>query len=224
MNVTPGFGLAFAAGLLSFLSPCVLPLVPSYLGVLGGGKSPLGRALGFVAGFGLVFIMLGATASYLGAVLEPHKILIGKVGALLIVAFGLFMLGVLRLPALMRDSRNLMEAERYGAVALGAAFAFGWSPCVGPILGSILALAASNASLPQGVALLGAYTLGLAAPFLLAALLWRRLNVRGISRYSPIFEKVGGAVLIVVGVLILTGEFTRLAGLFYAVLPEWLRP
>ena len=222
VDVTPGLGLAFAAGLLSFLSPCVLPLVPSYLGVLGGGRSPVVRAVGFILGFGLVFIALGATASYLGSLLAPHKIVLGRVGAVFIIAFGLFMLG-LRPRALMLDSRKMHGADRYGAVALGAAFAFGWSPCLGPILGSILSLAASNADLPRGVGLLGAYTLGLALPFLVTALLWKRLNVRSLSRLSPVFEKVGGVVLVVVGVLILTGEFTRLATFFLDITPEWLR-
>lgn len=223
MDAPPGLALAFTAGLLSFLSPCVLPLVPSYLGVLGGGKSPLTRALGFILGFALVFIALGATASYLGALLAPHKIVLGRAASVLIVLFGLVMLGVIRLPWLMRDTRNMAGVERYGPVALGAAFAFGWSPCLGPALGSILTLAASNASLPQGVGLLATYTLGLALPFLLAALMWRSLNLRSLSRWSGTFEKVGGAVLVVVGVMIFTGEFTRLAGFFYEVMPPWLR-
>lgn len=222
MDAPPGLGLAFAAGLLSFLSPCVLPLVPSYLGVLGGGRSPLGRAVLFVLGFGLVFIALGATASYLGSLLAPHKIVLGRAGAVLIILFGVFMLG-LRPRFLMLDSRRLQSAEQYGALALGAAFAFGWSPCLGPILGSILSLAATNASLPQGVGLLSAYTLGLALPFLAAALAWRRLNLKAVTRLSPIFEKVGGVILIVVGVLIFTGEFTRLASYFLDVMPPWLR-
>ncbi|PYE55879.1 cytochrome c biogenesis CcdA family protein [Deinococcus yavapaiensis] len=223
VEAPPGLGLAFAAGLLSFLSPCVLPLVPSYLGVLGGGKSPILRALGFIAGFALVFVALGATASYLGALLAPNKIVLGRVGAVLIVLFGLMMLGVLRLPLLMRDTRRMESAQGYGAIALGAAFGFGWSPCLGPALGSILILASSNASLPQGVLLLTLYTLGLAVPFFIAALLWRSLNVRKITRLSPLFEKIGGVVLIVVGIMIFTGDFTRLASFFYAVMPQWLK-
>lgn len=220
---SPTLTVAFLAGLISFLSPCVLPLVPSYLGVIGGARAPLLRALGFVLGFGLVFIALGATASTLGALLSPHKILLGQISAVLIIFFGLVMLGVIHLPLLMRDTRALANAGGYGPVALGAAFAFGWSPCLGPALGSILGLAASSASLGSGVALLTAYTLGLALPFLLAALLWHRLNLRRLNRYAGVFEKVGGAVLVVVGVLILTGQFTRLASFFYEVIPPWLR-
>ncbi|THF67970.1 cytochrome c biogenesis protein CcdA [Deinococcus sp. Arct2-2] len=219
----PTFAVAFLAGLFSFLSPCVLPLVPSYLGVIGGARSPLLRAFGFILGFGLVFIALGATASSLGAVLAPHKILLGQVAAVLIIFFGLVMLGVVRLPFLMRDTRVLADAGGYGPVALGAAFAFGWSPCLGPALGSILGLAASTASLGQGVSLLATYTLGLAVPFLLAALLWNRLNLRRLNRYSGIFERVGGGILVAVGLLMITGQFTRLATFFYQVMPEWLR-
>ena len=223
----PSLTVAFLAGLLSFMSPCVLPLLPSYLGVLGGGGASggvgWGRALGFVAGFGVVFIALGATASTLGALLAPHKVLLGQLAGGLIVFFGLLMLGVFRLPGLMRDTRPLAAAGRSGPVALGAAFAFGWSPCLGPTLGSILGLAASSASLGSGVLLLSAYTLGLAAPFLLAAAFWQRLNMRRLNRYSGLFEKLGGGVLVAVGLLMLTGQFTRLASFFFNVMPEWLR-
>lgn len=222
-GASPTLTVAFLAGLVSFLSPCVLPLVPSYLGVIGGARAPLLRALGFIAGFGLVFIALGATASSLGSLLAPHKIVLGRLAAVLIIFFGLVMLGVIRLPILMRDTRALADAGGYGPVALGAAFAFGWSPCLGPALGSILGLAASSASLGSGVMLLSAYTLGLAVPFLLAALLWHRLNLRRLNRYAGVFEKVGGGILLLVGIMMLTGQFTRLATFFYTIMPEWLR-
>lgn len=219
----PSLTVAFLAGLVSFLSPCVLPLVPSYLGVLGGAKAPWSRALGFIAGFGLVFIALGATASSVGALLAPQKVLLGQISGALIVFFGLVMLGVVRFPWLMRDTRALADAGGYGPVALGAAFAFGWSPCLGPALGSILGLAASSASLGQGVTLLAVYTLGLAVPFLLAALVWDRWNLRRLNRFAGVFEKVGGVVLIAVGTLMLTGQFTRLAAFFLEFTPEWLK-
>ncbi|MBZ9751657.1 cytochrome c biogenesis CcdA family protein [Deinococcus sp. HMF7604] len=221
--VAPTLTVAFLAGLVSFLSPCVLPLVPSYLGVLGGERAPWRRALGFILGFGLVFIALGATASSLGALIAPHKALLGQLSALLILFFGLVMLGAVRLPLLMRDTRALANAGGYGPVALGAAFAFGWSPCLGPTLGSVLGLAASSASLGSGVGLLAAYTLGLSVPFLLAALLWHRVNLRRMNRYAGIFERVGGALLVAVGLLMLSGQFTRLATFFYSVMPEWLQ-
>ena len=123
----------------------------------------------------------------------------------------------------MRDTRDLSGADRYGPVALGAAFAFGWSPCLGPALGSILGLAASTSSLTQGVWLLLTYTAGLAVPFLLTALLWDRINLRGLNRYAGIFEKVGGALLVVFGLLMVTGYFTLLSSFFYGLMPEWLR-
>ncbi|MFD2610580.1 cytochrome c biogenesis CcdA family protein [Deinococcus taklimakanensis] len=219
----PSLTVAFLAGLVSFLSPCVLPLVPSYLGVIGGARAPLTRALGFILGFGLVFVALGATASTLGALLAPHKLLLGRLAGVLIVFFGLVMLGAVRLPWLMRDTRQLANAGGYGPVALGAAFAFGWSPCLGPALGSILGLAASSASLGSGVVLLLAYTLGLAVPFLLAALLWHRLNLRRLNRYAGVFEKVGGGILVLVGLLMATGEFTRLAAFLLDISPQWLK-
>lgn len=219
----PSLTVAFLAGLVSFLSPCVLPLVPSYLGVIGGARAPLPRALGFILGFGLVFVALGATASTLGALLAPHKLLLGRLAGVLIVFFGLVMLGVVRLPWLMRDTRQLANAGGYGPVALGAAFAFGWSPCLGPALGSILGLAASSASLGSGVTLLLVYTLGLAVPFVLAALLWHRLNLRRLNRYAGLFEKVGGGILVLVGLLMATGEFTRLAAFLLDISPQWLK-
>ncbi|MFC6590799.1 cytochrome c biogenesis CcdA family protein [Deinococcus lacus] len=217
----PSLTLAFLAGLMSFLSPCVLPLLPSYLGVVGRGRASLLRAAGFVLGFGLVFIILGATASSLGALLAPHKLLLGRLAGFLIVFFGLVMLGVVRLPALMRDTRVMHQAHPYGSVALGAAFAFGWSPCLGPALGSILGLAASSSSLSQGVTLLACYTLGLAVPFLLAALLWDRLSLNRLGRYTGLFEKLGGTLLVIAGLLMVTGYFQVLAGWLSRVMPEW---
>ncbi len=222
MNSVPSLTIAFLAGLISFLSPCVLPLVPSYLGVIGG-KAPLGRAAGFILGFGLVFVALGATASGLGALLDSYRPLLSKLSGVVIIVFGLMMLGVIRPPALMRDTRQLIAADQYGPVALGAAFAFGWSPCLGPVLGSILGLAASTQSLSQGVGLLLVYTLGLALPFALCALLWERLNLRRLNRYAATFERLGGALLLVLGLLMLSGRFALLSSWFYNVMPTWMR-
>ena len=220
---TPTLALALFAGLISFLSPCVLPLLPSYLGVLGGqGKAPLPRALGFVAGFGLVFVALGAAASSLGALLRSQMVWLVPASGLLIVFFGLFMLGVLRVPALMRDLRfDLARASNYGPVALGAAFGFGWSACIGPVLGPILTIAATSGRLQEGVLLLLCYTLGLAIPFLLVAAFWQRVNLRFLGRYSVTLERIGGAVLVIFGLLIFTGQATVLSSLFQSVLPAW---
>ena len=220
---TPTLVLALFAGLISFLSPCVLPLLPSYLGVLGGqGKAPFARALGFVAGFGLVFMALGAAASTLGAALRSQMFWLVPASGLLIVFFGLFMLGILKIPALMRDCRfDLARASQYGPVALGAAFGFGWSACIGPTLGPILTIAATSGRLSEGVLLLFCYTLGLAIPFLLVAVFWQRVNLRFLGRYSLTLERTGGAVLILFGTLIFTGQATLLSSLFQSVLPEW---
>lgn len=220
---TTSLGVALFGGLVSFLSPCVLPLLPSYLGVLGGGQSPFKRAIGFVLGFSLVFIMLGAGASLIGQFLIANKLWLNYLSGSLILFFGLVMLGLIKIPALMGDYRMGMgQASEYGPVVLGAAFALGWSPCIGPVLGGILTLAAQGGSLKTGVVLLGVYALGLAIPFLVAALFWQKLNLRHFNRYTPIIEKVGGGVLVVLGILILTGKFTELSRFFLNIMPDWM--
>lgn len=220
---TTSLGVALFGGLVSFLSPCVLPLLPSYLGVLGGGQSPFKRALGFVLGFSLIFIMMGAGASLIGQFLNANRDWLNTLSGLLICFFGLVMLGIIRIPALMGDYRmGLGQASQYGPVALGAAFGLGWSPCIGPVLGGILTLATQGGSLKTGVLLLATYALGLAIPFLVAALFWQRLNVRNLTRYTPYIEKIGGVVLLVLGVLILTGKFTELSRFFLNVMPDWM--
>lgn len=210
--------------MLSFLSPCVLPLVPSYLGVLGGQKTGL-RALGFVLGFSLVFIALGASASALGHFLTSQLYWLTPMSGILIVCFGLNLLGILRIPFLTQDHRmSLQKASDYGPIALGAAFALGWTPCIGPMLGSILSLATTQGQLKQGVLLLSLYSLGLGIPFLLTALLWRHMNLRWMSRYTGTIEKCGGVLLVVVGILIATGQFVELSRFFLGLLPEgWTR-
>jgi len=224
MTAVPTLSLALLAGLLSCLSPCVLPLIPSYLGVLGGSRSAWTRALAFIAGFTLVFVALGASASFLGQWLAPHKILLGRLGGVLIIVFGVFMLGIWRPFAMQRDYRALLgRAGRSGPLLLGVAFGFGWSPCIGPILGSILTLAAASQSLGTGVALLAVYSVGLAIPFMLLAFFWQRLNTRALSRYTHLLERAGGALLVTVGVLMVTGEFTRLAGIALQLMPNWLQ-
>jgi cytochrome c-type biogenesis protein len=219
---------AFFGGLISFLSPCVLPLVPSYLAVLGGGagKSPVGGALLFILGFSITFIALGAGASSLGNLLQTNQVLLTQIGGLLIVAFGVIFLVKDRVPFLSREYRtDLGGASRYGLVALGAAFAAGWTPCIGPILGVILSLAANSADVGVGVGYLAVYSLGLGIPFLLSAVAWRQLSstFKNIGRWVPIIEKASGVLLIITGVLLLSGEFTRLNAILQPLTPEWLR-
>jgi cytochrome c-type biogenesis protein len=232
--VTPGLGVTFAAGILSFLSPCVLPLVPTYLAYIGGSgvgrrKVLLRNAVLFVLGFSLVFIALGASASALGAVLRVNRPVLMVVGGLLVIAFGLVMLGVLRLPMLYRDTRRPLGEDAqpqtpWGAVALGGAFGFAWTPCIGPVLGAVLTMAGASGTLGSGVALLAVYSLGLAIPFLLAAIMLEPFlrATRGLRPYLPWVERIAGVLLVVVGIMMITGTFTTLNAILLRLTPEWL--
>ena len=180
-SATLGLTVAFAAGLLSFLSPCVLPLVPSYIGFLTGMSLPevserrraaLGHALLFVLGFSLVFILLGASATALGRALNYYQQWLQRIGGALIIGFGLVCLGVIKVGFLTQERRVQVEHKPVGyvgSVLVGMAFAAGWTPCIGPVLGAILGLAATSNDLTRGTLLLTAYSAGLAVPFLLAA-------------------------------------------------------
>jgi cytochrome c-type biogenesis protein len=232
--VTPTLGVAFAAGVLSFLSPCVLPLVPTYLAYVGGSGAgarvvAVRNALLFILGFSLVFIAMGASASALGGLLRAHRPTLMVVGGVLVIAFGLVMLGVIRLPFLYRDTRRPLDADArpqtpWGAVALGSAFAFAWTPCIGPVLGGILTIAGASGTLATGVGLLAVYSLGLAVPFLLAALAlepFLRL-ARGLRPYLPWVERAAGALLVAVGLMMISGTFTLLNQWLLRLTPEWL--
>jgi cytochrome c-type biogenesis protein len=229
--------VAFAAGLLSFLSPCVLPLVPSYIGFLTGMSLPemsdrrraaLGHALLFVLGFSLVFVLLGASATALGRALNYYQQWLQRIGGALIIGFGLVCLGVVRLRFLTEERRIQVERKPVGylgSALVGMAFGAGWTPCIGPVLGAILGLAATTQDLARGMVLLAVYSAGLAVPFLIAAvaldsfLQW----FQGFRRYLPWVMRVSGVLLIFVGVLMVTGEFTRLAGWLQAFTPPALR-
>src|SRR6188768_1746100 len=214
--------VAFAAGLLSFLSPCVLPLVPSYIGFLTGMTLPemggrrrvaLLHALCFVSGFALIFILLGASATALGRALNYYQVWLTRVGGVLIIAFGLYCLGVLKLDALQMERRVHLQDKPVGflgSVLVGMAFGAGWTPCIGPILGAILSLATVEADVGKGMLLLGAYSAGLAVPFLLAAVAVERFFdwFQSFRRYLPWVMRISGVLLVVVGVLMMTGEFT----------------
>lgn len=226
--------VAFLAGLLSFLSPCVLPLVPTYLAYVGGSAGArravvLRNAGFFVLGFSLVFVAMGASASALGSVLREQQQALTLVGGALVIAFGLVMLGVIRLPLLYRDTRRPLgpdtdPAKPWGATALGAAFAFGWTPCIGPVLGAILTAAGAAGTLSSGVGLLAAYAAGFAVPFLLAAVAlepFLRVSAR-LRPWLPWLERGAGVLLLVVGVLMVSGAFTRLNALLIRWTPDWL--
>jgi cytochrome c-type biogenesis protein len=215
---------AFAAGLLSVVSPCVLPLVPVYAAYLAGDAAPkgrpwrtFGRGLLFVLGFSVVFVALGATATELGRILSSHAILLEKVAGGLIVAFGLVLVGAVPLRALLRTVR--IDARPgsgpLGSFVLGLAFAAGWTPCVGPILTSILLLAATVHTAGEGAMLLAVYALGLAVPFLALAALAGPLTAR-IRAWSPYLawsERAAGVLLMAMGAAMAMGLFGRLASL-----------
>jgi cytochrome c-type biogenesis protein len=236
-SVALGPLVAFAGGILSFLSPCVLPLVPSYLGFITGytldemthrRRLALTHAVLFVVGFSLVFVLLGASATALGTALRVYNVWIQRVGGALIVLFGLYCLGVLRLDFLGQERRLHLEQKPVGylgSVLVGMAFGAGWSPCIGPILGGILSLAATEADLGRGLALLTAYSAGLAVPFLAAALAVERFMgwFQRFRRHIHLVQRVSGALLVAVGLLILSGQFTRLAAWLQSLTPEFLR-
>lgn len=210
----------FSAGTLSFLSPCVFPLVPGYLSFLTGtaaGDARAGRArtvlsaAAFSLGFGLVFVALGASASAVGRILGEHRRLLEIAGGVLIVGFGLHLLGLLRIGLLLRDVRvHGLPRPRgpFGAMLIGAAFGFGWSPCIGPLLGGVLTLAAAEESMASGVGLLSVYALGLAVPFIGAAFaLDRFLRVsRRVRPFLPWVERTGGLLLTAFGLALLSGQ------------------
>lgn len=239
MSEPAGLGLfvAFAAGLLSFLSPCVLPLVPSYIGFLTGMTLPevgdrrrlaLIHATLFIAGFSLVFILLGASATALGRALNQYQIWIQRIGGVLVIGFGLICLGVVRAETLMRERRVQLEEKPVGflgSLLVGMAFAAGWTPCIGPVLGAILGLAATSTDLARGTLLLVAYSAGLAVPFLLAAVALESFLgwFQKFRRYLPWVMRVSGALLVFVGILMVTGQFTRLAGWLQQFTPAALK-
>jgi len=231
------FAVAFAAGLLSFLSPCVLPLIPSYVGFLTGMSveelevrrgTALLHALWFVAGFSLIFMALGASASALGGFLLGYQVWIGRVGGVLVILFGIYLLGLWR-PAFLERERRFDLARKpigyLGSGVAGVVFGAAWTPCVGPILGAILTLAAAGASVSRGALLLGVYAAGLAVPFLITALALDRFLVwfQKFRRYIGWVDRVAGVLLVVLGLLLVTDRFTLLAGYLQGLTPNFLK-
>ncbi|MCU0815286.1 MAG: cytochrome c biogenesis protein CcdA [Cypionkella sp.] len=222
----PAMVVALLAGVLSFLSPCVLPIVPPYLAYMGGisvgdmradGTTARRRvllpALFFVLGLSTVFLLLGFTASAFGAFFLNNQVLFAQIAGGVVIIFGLHFLGVFRIPILDREAR-LDAGDRggsaFGAYVLGLAFAFGWTPCIGPQLGAILSLAAQEASVQRGTILLAVYAMGLGLPFLLAALFIERSMglMQRLKPHMKMIERAMGLLLLIVGVALLTGAFT----------------
>jgi len=220
---------AFVAGLLTFLAPCTLPLVPAYLGFISGvnpkeleDKETAGHArrkiflngVFFILGFSIVFIFFGTLAGILGQALVPFQIWLPRVGGVFVIIFGLFMLGVFKLPFLNTERRIqapkwLVIGRPSSSLVIGGTFALGWTPCIGPILGSILLLAGSSQTAVEGTVLLAVFSLGLAIPFVLLALLYSKATVyiEKISRHLRWVSIVGGIFLIALGALLMTGNF-----------------
>ena len=234
--------IAAGAGVISFLSPCVLPLVPSYLAYVAGvplshlqdasaDRGVRGRvllnSLGFITGFSLIFIVLGASVSALGQLLFAHRLTFQKIGGLLIILFGLYIAGLLKIPTLAREWRLMKWGNPGGffsSALVGMAFSSGWTPCVGPVLGSILVLAGTGKSIGEGTLLLGAYALGLGVPFFLSALAvnrFLRFFVR-FKRVLPVVNVAAGGILVLVGVLVFSGYLTLLNGYLIQLTPQWL--
>lgn len=221
-------GLSFLAGLASFLSPCVFSLVPAYIGYLGG-RAVGGEAtesnrfitfthgLAFVLGFSLVFITLGVTTSVLGRLLFDLRFILSKVGGIVVIIFGLHMIGIFRLPFLEYDTRVQKAPDRrwgyLSSALMGVFFSAGWAPCVGPVLGAILTLSLNGGSVSTGISLLSAYSAGLAIPFLFAALGvgWVSLTLRKYGKMMHYIEIAMGIVLVILGVMLFSGIFERIA-------------
>ncbi len=231
-----GLLIAFGAGLLSFLSPCVLPLVPSYVTFITGmnledlqqsKKNTLIHALLFVAGFTLIFLALGAGATVFGQLMLRYRDVIARVGGALIIVFGLYLLGVFNLAFLMKDTRLHLANKPlgyFGTLVVGIAFGAGWSPCIGPILGAILTMAMNESNLGRGMTLLFAYSMGLAVPFLAAALMVERfLAIFAKVRHHMVWvNRMAGALLVLVGVLMVTNRFTMLSNWLQDFTPEFI--
>ncbi len=228
--------VAFSAGLLSFLSPCVLPLVPSYITFITGlgledisraRRTTLVHALLFVLGFSFIFVALGAGATAFGQLLLAYRTWIARAGGVLMILLGLWMLGVLHIGALQQERRIHLSDKPIGylgTVLVGIAFGAGWTPCLGPTLGAILLLAANQTEMAKGITLLAVYSAGLAVPFLLSALLLERFLVffQKFRSKLGLVNRIAGSLLIVVGVLMFTGWFERLAAILQPYTPEFL--
>jgi cytochrome c-type biogenesis protein len=235
-TATLGVAIAFSAGLLSFLSPCVLPLIPSYVTFVTGlsledvqhsRRTALVHSLLFILGFTLIFLAFGAGATAIGSMLLRHREWITRIGGILVIVFGLYMLGVFN-PAFLARERRLHLANKpfgyFGTVLVGIAFGAGWTPCLGPILGAILTYTATEASLERGLVLLGTYSMGLAVPFLAASLAinhFLALFTR-FRRHMVWVTRISGVLLIFVGLLLVTNYFTILAGTLQRLTPAWL--
>ncbi|MDQ3068488.1 MAG: cytochrome c biogenesis protein CcdA [Acidobacteriota bacterium] len=230
---------AFGAGFLSFISPCVLPLIPGYISYISGmsldemrtadasaRRRLMTATLAFILGFSLVFMAMGASASAIGALLLEHRRAVSKVAGAVLVIFGLHLAGLFRIKWLDKDTRmqtSRKPATPLGALVVGTAFAFGWTPCIGPILSAILTIAGSKSTVGEGVLLLAVYSAGLGVPFFLTSLAIDRFFTASgrIRRYYRAIELTAGVMMIILGVLIFTGRFTIITRILQPYLPVY---
>ncbi|WP_059102805.1 cytochrome c biogenesis CcdA family protein [Shouchella shacheensis] len=231
------YGLAFAAGLVSFFSPCIFPLMPAYLSQLTGTSVSAGavlasrgvivsRSLGFVAGFTVIFVLLGASSTFIGQLFWEYRRLFEQIGGIIIVLFGLQMARVISIRALLSEKRfkepkPSQSASFSRSLLLGFLFGTGWSPCIGLVLSSILFLASQSGQMWNGMFMLFVYSIGLGIPFLLVALLWSKSlhKIRRIHRWLPLIQQVSGILMIILGVMLFTGAFSTLAAYFARFAP-----
>ena len=238
-EIEVGIFIAFTAGIFSFLSPCVLPLVPSYLTLVTGmsledleagvnRKATFVHSLLFVLGFSVIFILLGASATFLGQFFRQYEIWIARVGGLVIIVLGLHLSGLFKITPLMREKRMHFKnkpAGYIGTFGVGMAFGAGWTPCIGPILGAILTYGFSQDTMWAGVGLLTVYSAGLAIPFLIASLALDSFlqAFKKFRRWIPVVEKASGIMLVLLGILLLTGKFTVLTAVLARFTPEFIQ-
>ena len=238
MQTEISFFIAVFAGLLSFLSPCVLPLIPSYISYITGisfevlsksqsqiRKKVILHSVLFILGFSVVFIILGASITFLGKLLGQHLALIRKIGGILIILFGLQIIGVFNIGFLQQEKKIHLSNKPigyFGSFLMGSIFAFGWTPCAGPILATILLYAGTSQKLILGIGLLIGYSLGLGIPFIISGLLFSQfLFLFGVlKKYIRVFTVIGGVFLVAIGALLFTGGFESLI----AALNNWLYP
>ncbi|KAF6243372.1 hypothetical protein C6988_03770 [Nitrosopumilus sp. b1] len=233
-----GFALAFSAGLLSFLSPCVLPLIPAYASFLTGTSvkemenvnaqgqnqvhyryNALKRGLLFVLGFSVIFVAIGASTAFVGSFFTDASEWIARIGGIIVIIFGLHILGILKIPILSRQLKfdsSKQTVRNAGPLVVGITFGAGWTPCIGPILAGILTIAAVSSSATMGAALLGVYSLGLAIPFIISAVAIEKFVkiIRRLRKWMNMIEKISGALLIIVGILLLSGSLVFLSSMF----------
>jgi cytochrome c-type biogenesis protein len=222
VNGVAGPAVAFVAGMVSFLSPCVLPLVPVYLlqmagtstGQFGGRRLTFQHALSFVAGFSVIFVLLGASAGFFSFFFQDNIRTLTRIAGVILIIFGLHLSGIIHIPWLSRTYQVDMPGSRrrgyIGSALIGASFSIGWTPCVGPVLGSILTLAATSSTALQGAMLLACYSLGLGVPFLITGLLAAEATslFKRFNRFLPAMEVTSGGLLVLAGILIFTDRFT----------------